>query len=65
MPRKKGNAMSDETRLKITRWVCITVLLFGLFIWPTPFTYQKISQGGVMRVLRITGHAWFVYPSRR
>jgi hypothetical protein len=51
--------MSDETRLKITRWICVTVLLFGTFIWPTPFTYVHAGRV-VYMVLRFTGWHWFV-----
>lgn len=43
--------------------VCLTVLVFGFFIWPTPFFYEKISarwpsglqKEEVYRVNRITG----------
>lgn len=54
--------MSDETRLKIVRWVCISVLLFGLFIWPTPFKVERNSHGtGNFVTFRLTGHSWYIH----
>jgi hypothetical protein len=45
--------------------ICITVLVFGFFIWPTPYRYEKISRllrGGateqeVYRIHRFTGES--------
>lgn len=52
------------TIVVVTAILCITALLWGLFIWPTPYTYEKVSrpwyQGTkqeVYRVNRFTGDA--------
>jgi len=46
---------------------CITLLLWGIFIWPTPYRYEKVSRlwyNGtkqvVYRVNRFTGHSELV-----
>lgn len=48
--------------------VCVTILLWGFFIWPTPYLYEKVTRpyygGGrdgnkqeVWRINRFTGRA--------
>ena len=44
--------------------VCIAVLLWGVFIWPTLYRYEKVSQPWhegtkqvVYRINRFTGHS--------
>lgn len=48
----------------VTTIVCLTVLLWGFFIWPTPYRYEKVTRvwyGGtkqeVYRINRFTGRA--------
>jgi hypothetical protein len=49
--------------LAVVAMVCGTVLLFGFFIWPTPYRYEKVSRPWytgpkqeVYRINRFTGH---------
>ena len=48
----------------ITAMICFTVLFWGIFIWPTPYKYEKISRPWysgtkqeVYRITRFTGYA--------
>jgi len=36
----------DRNRMIVTTVAisCVTILLWGFFIWPTPFLYQKVSR---------------------
>ncbi|MCI0330530.1 MAG: hypothetical protein L0196_06205 [candidate division Zixibacteria bacterium] len=51
--------------------ICITVLIFAWFIWPTPYSYDKITRGKrseIVRVNRFTGKqsypGWSETPKR-
>ena len=43
------------TVLIATGMVCVTMLLFTMFIWPTPYMY--VVSHGVFRINRFTGNA--------
>jgi hypothetical protein len=51
---------------------CLTFFAFAFAIWPTPYTYQKVSRHvvrskgvtveEVWKINRLTGHACIVVP---
>lgn len=45
----------------------VAVVLFLLFIWPTPYRYETAREGGfrVYRINRLTGNVEMVYPQPR
>ena len=51
----------------ITGIVCATVLVFGVFLWPTPYRYEKISLPPGTGVKSLDGlkHAEVVYRINR
>lgn len=58
-PFTKAHIRLDRnlTILIATGMVCATMLLFAMFIWPTPYTYQKVADGYLFRINRLTGSA--------
>lgn len=47
--------------------ICITALLWGFFLWPTPYRYEKVSRPWfqaskdvIYRINRFTGHSELV-----
>lgn len=56
--------MTDRAKVTVTVAVCATVLAWGLFVWPTPYRYEKVTRPfhngqhfeEVYRVNRLTGH---------
>jgi hypothetical protein len=70
--RFKENSMASRSTtllvLAVVAIVCGTVLLFGFFIWPTPYRYEKVgrpyyilgqvsTKQEVYRINRFTGRA--------
>jgi hypothetical protein len=43
----------------------VGLLLFLIFIWPTPYKYYRGNEGRLIRVHRLTGSGHYVVPERR
>jgi len=45
----------------IAGMICVTVLLFGIFIWPTPYLYvtetDALRNQNTYKITRLTGSA--------
>ena len=41
----------------------VGLLLFLIFIWPTPYKYYRDKGGGLIKVHRLTGNGDYVVPS--
>lgn len=58
-----GNRRRPRWRLGL---VVLALILFGLFVWPTPFKYYKGRGGELVKVSRITGAKEVIYsPAAR
>jgi hypothetical protein len=42
--------------------ILIVVLIFGYFVWPTPYLYTHTAQNILVRINRITGESHYFLP---
>lgn len=57
----------NTTIAVITGIVCLTVLLVSVFVWPTPYMYEKVTSGKSLQIFRInrfTGEAEMISPAK-
>ena len=64
---------NPRTRVIVTAIICVTALVWGVFIWPTPYRYEKVTRPfydinhtiqEVYRINRFTGYSEVVKPIR-
>ena len=64
---------NNVTVVIVAAMICATVLFCAVFIWPTPYRYEKVTKSvtadysvqKVYRINRFTGHSEKVVDSRR
>lgn len=65
----RGCIMDRNTTIAIvTVIVCLTVLFVSIFIWPTPYVYEKVTYGKtqqIFRINRLTGESEKIIPDER
>ena len=42
--------------------IILAVLIFGYFVWPTPYQYNHTVQNILVRINRLTGETYYFIP---
>lgn len=54
--------MKEKTIIILCSMLCVTLIVWGIFFWPTLYRYDK-TEGKLVRINKITGYTEILYDS--